>query len=157
MSTHGTGRTEAARDTAPTESLAVYLGLGMLLGIIFLKSEVASWFRIQEMFRFQSIHMYGVIGSAVAVGATGVALLRRTGAKTIRGEEIQFPDADERRPGVRHIAGGTVFGLGWGLLGACPGPIYALLGSGIGVMFVALAAALSGAWVYGLVRPHLPH
>lgn len=142
---------------APAGSLAVYPGLGMLLGIIFVKSEVASWFRIQEMFRFQSIHMYGVIGGAVLVGAVGVALLKRTGAKTIRGEPIQFPDSAERRPGVRHLAGGTCFGLGWGLLGACPGPIYALLGSGIGVMVVALASAVAGAWVYGMFRPHLPH
>ncbi|MBM4183188.1 MAG: YeeE/YedE family protein [Gemmatimonadetes bacterium] len=139
------------------ESLVVYLLLGLFLGIVFLKSEVASWFRIQEMFRFQAFRMYGVIGGAVAVGALGVALLKRTGALTIRGEPIQFPDAEERRPGIRHFAGGTCFGLGWGLLGACPGPIYALLGSGLGVMLVALVSALAGAWVYGLLRPELPH
>lgn len=139
------------------ESLAVYFILGTLLGVVFLKSEVASWFRIQEMFRFQSFHMYGVIGGAVTVGAAGVALLKRTGVSTVRGDPIEFPDAQERRPGIRHIAGGTCFGLGWGLLGACPGPIYALVGSGLGVMVVALAAALAGAWVYGLLRPHLPH
>jgi len=139
------------------ESLVVYFLVGGALGVIFLKSEVASWFRIQEMFRFQAFHMYGVIGGAVAVGAAGVALLRRLESTTVRGEPIQFPDAAERRPGVRHLAGGTVFGLGWGLLGACPGPIYALLGSGLAVMAVALAAAVAGAWVYGLVRPGLPH
>jgi uncharacterized membrane protein YedE/YeeE len=135
----------------------VYFLLGCALGVIFLKAEVASWFRIQEMFRFQAFHMYGVIGGAVGVGAVGVALLRRQGATTVRGEPIQFPDAAERRPGMRHLGGGTCFGVGWGLLGACPGPIYALLGSGLGVMAVALAAALTGAWVYGLVRPSLPH
>ena len=140
-----------------TGSLAVYFVLGILLGIIFIKSEVASWFRIQEMFRFQALHMYGVIGSAVGLGALGVALLRRLGVRTIRGEPIQFPDAAERRPGIQHAAGGTIFGLGWGLLGACPGPIYALVGSGLTVMVVALLAAIAGAWVYGFLRPSLPH
>jgi uncharacterized membrane protein YedE/YeeE len=139
------------------ESLAVYFALGVFLGILFLKAEVASWFRIQEMFRFQAFHMYGVIGGAVAVGGSGVALLRRAGARTVRGGPILFPDAEERRPGVRHLAGGTCFGVGWGLLGACPGPIYALLGSGLAVMAVALASAVAGAWVYGRVRPNLPH
>ncbi len=148
------GATEAA---GPAESLAVYFVLGIVLGIIFIKSEVASWFRIQEMFRFQAMHMYGVIGGAVGVGVLGVAALRRAGARTVRGEPIQYPDAAEARPGIRHAAGGTVFGLGWGLLGACPGPIYALVGSGLAVMLVALLAAVSGAWVYGLLRPHLPH
>ncbi len=147
----------AASIALRAESPLAYLGLGVLLGMIFLKSEVASWFRIQEMFRFQSIHMYGVIGGAVLVGAAGVALLKWSGARTVRGEPIQFPDAAERRPGVRHFGGGTCFGLGWGLLGACPGPIYALLGSGQSVMVVALASALAGAWVYGLLRPRLPH
>lgn len=139
------------------ESLAVYLVLGVFLGIVFIKSEVASWFRIQEMFRFQGFHMYGVIGGAVTVGAVGVALLQRLKARTVRGEPIQFPDASEARPGIRHAAGGTCFGLGWGLLGACPGPIYALVGSGVAVMLVALLSAVAGAWVYGLVRPNLPH
>lgn len=149
--------TENAEKAGSAGSLGVYFGLGIVLGVVFLKSEVASWFRIPEMFRFQAFHMYGVIGGAVVVGAAGVAFLKRTEAKTIRAEPIQFPDAGERRPGVRHIAGGTCFGLGWGLLGACPGPIYALLGSGVGVMAVALASAVAGAWVYGLVRPSLPH
>jgi uncharacterized membrane protein YedE/YeeE len=148
-------RTEEGAGRA--ESLAVYLALGMFLGAVFIKSEVASWFRIQEMFRFQAFHMYGVIGGAVGTGALGVALLRRLGARTVRGNLIQFPDASERRPGVQHAAGGTIFGLGWGLLGACPGPIYALVGSGLPVMLVALVAAIAGAWVYGLVRPSLPH
>jgi len=138
-------------------SLPAYFLLGVVLGVVFLKSEVASWFRIQEMFRFQSFHLYGVIGGAVMVGAGGVAALKRAGGRTLRGELIQFPDAEERRPGIRHLAGGTCFGLGWGLLGACPGPIYALIGSGLAVMVIALASAVAGAWVYGLVRPSLPH
>jgi uncharacterized protein len=147
-----------ARDAkGRSESLTVYFLLGVFLGTIFIKSQVASWFRIQEMFRFQSFYMYGVIGSAVLVGAVGVALLKRTGARTARGEAIGFPAASERRPAANHALGGICFGLGWGLLGACPGPIYALLGSGLPVMLVALAGAIAGAWVYGLLKPILPH
>jgi uncharacterized membrane protein YedE/YeeE len=143
--------------TARKESLVVYFFVGLYLGIVFMKSEVASWFRIQEMFRFQAVHMYGVIGGAVLVAALGVALLKRRGVVTAFGDEIAFPDASERRPSVQHAAGGVCFGLGWGLLGACPGPIYALVGSGLPVMLVGLTGALGGAWVYGLVRPRLPH
>ncbi|HSH76629.1 MAG TPA: DUF6691 family protein [Longimicrobiales bacterium] len=149
--------TDVAPGRRGSEPLAVYFLVGTLLGVIFLKSEVASWFRIQEMFRFQAFHMYGVIGSAVAVGTLGVALLRRAGGRTARGEEIAFPDEAERRPSVSHALGGTCFGLGWGVLGACPGPMFALIGSGLWVMVVALVAALAGAWVYGLLRPSLPH
>ncbi len=145
---------EAATDTG---TLAFYFVLGLFLGVIFIKSEVASWFRIQEMFRFQAFHMYGVIGSAVAVGAIGVALLRRFGSRTANGEPIAFPSPQERRPSPAHVVGGTAFGVGWGLLGACPGPIYALIGTGWPVMLVGLGAALAGAWVYGLMRPSLPH
>lgn len=138
-------------------SLIVYFLLGVYLGTIFIKSEVASWFRIQEMFRFQSFYMYGVIGGAILVGAVGVALLKRSGARTLDGEPISFPPESERRPKINHALGGVCFGLGWGLLGACPGPIYALLGSGLPVMLVALLGAIAGAWVYGLVKPVLPH
>jgi uncharacterized membrane protein YedE/YeeE len=139
------------------ESLAPYFLVGLYLGIIFIKSEVASWFRIQEMFRFQAFHMYGVIGGAVLVGAVGVALLKRSGARTAFGEKIVFPDPDDLKPSVHHALGGICFGLGWGLVGACPGPIYALIGSGLPVMLVALVGALGGACVYGLLRPRLPH
>jgi len=131
--------------------------VGVYLGTLFIKSEVASWFRIQEMFDFGSIYMYGVIGLAVVVGAGSLALMKRRGVRTIRGEVIHYPDRSEAKPTARHILGGIVFGLGWGLLGACPGPIFALLGSGIPVMIVALFGALAGAWTYGLVRPRLPH
>ncbi len=109
------------------------------------------------MFRFQSFYMYGVIGGAVLVGAVGVALLKRLGARTVHGDPIEFPPESERRPRVNHALGGVCFGLGWGLLGACPGPIYALLGSGLPVMLVALLGAIAGAWVYGLLKPILPH
>jgi uncharacterized membrane protein YedE/YeeE len=146
-------RTEPAR----TESLIPYFLLGVYLGIVFIKSQVASWFRIQEMFRFQSIHMYGIIGGAVVVGAIGVALLKRAGARTMSGEPIVFPDPDDRKPALHHALGGAMFGLGWGLVGACPGPIYALLGSGLPIMLVVLGGAAGGAWVYGFLRPKLPH
>jgi uncharacterized membrane protein YedE/YeeE len=134
-----------------------YFLVGCYLGIVFIKSEVASWFRIQEMFRFQAFHMYGVIGGAVLVAAIGTWLLKRSGARTAFGEEIAFPDESEARPSAQHILGGICFGLGWGLMGACPGPIYALIGAGIPVMLFALIGALAGAWVYGFLRPRLPH
>jgi hypothetical protein len=139
------------------ESLLVYFGLGIYLGTIFIKSEVVSWFRIQEMFRYQAFHMYGVIGCAVVVGALSLALMKRAGTRTVRGEEIHFPGAEETRSHIEHILGGTAFGLGWGLVGACPGPIFALIGSGLPIMTVALASALAGAWTYGALRPRLPH
>ena len=140
-----------------SEPLVVYLLLGAFLGALFIKSEVASWFRIQEMFRFQAIHMYGVIGSAVAVGAVSVAVFKRLGIRTVRGDAIAFPTPSDAQPRVHHILGGTCFGVGWGLVGACPGPLFALVGAGVPVMIVALAAALAGAWLYGLARPALPH
>ena len=149
---------EEAQTRAPrAQSLIPYFVVGCYLGIIFIKSEVASWFRIQEMFRFQAVHMYGVIGSAVLVAAIGVLVLKRRGARTAFGEPIVFPDPGDRRPSPQHVLGGITFGLGWGLLGACPGPIYALVGSGLPVMLFGLAGALAGAWVYGWLRPKLPH
>ena len=150
-------RSDAGGAKGPQESLLVYVLLGAYLGTIFIKSEVVSWFRIQEMFRFQAFHMYGVIGAAVLVGAIGVALMKWTGARTRSGGEIPFPDREETRPRIQHILGGTAFGLGWGLVGACPGPIFALIGAGIPVMTVVLVAATAGAWTYGLLRPRLPH
>jgi len=156
-----TNTSETSRSTeAPAErqdSLSVYFLVGVFLGLMFLKSEVASWFRIQEMFRFQSIHMYGIIGLAVGVGAVSVALMKKFGVRTIRGEEIAWPDAASMRPQPHHILGGTVFGLGWGLAGACPGPLFALAGSGVPVVLVALLSAVAGAWVYGWLKPRLPH
>ncbi|MBT3324620.1 MAG: YeeE/YedE family protein [Gemmatimonadales bacterium] len=138
-------------------SLVVYFLLGTFLGVVFLKSEVVSWFRIQEMFRFQSIHMYGIIGLAVGVGAISVAAMKKFGTRTVRGDEIAWPDAESKRPQKHHILGGTIFGLGWGLAGACPGPLFALIGSGLPIIGVALLGALVGAWTYGLMKPSLPH
>ena len=134
----------------------IYLGMGTIFGIILIKSEVVSWFRIQEMFRFQAVHMYGIIGSAIVVAGASIALLRRVKATTIRGERISISDKPYER-GVNQIVGGTAFGLGWGLLGACPGPIYALIGAGVTPVAVALLSAMLGAWTYGHLKPYLPH
>lgn len=134
----------------------LYLGMGTLFGIILIKSEVVSWFRIQEMFRFQAIHMYGILGSAVGVAAIGIGLLRHFDVSTIRGEPITVSEKPFAR-GINQMAGGIAFGIGWGLLGACPGPIYALLGAGITPMLVALISATLGAWTYGHLKPYLPH
>lgn len=147
-------RAETAAHTR--EGLLIYLILGILFGIILTKSEVISWFRIQEMFRFQSFHMYGIIGAAVVVAALSVAVIKRMGLKTVRGEAISIPPKKWGR-GYRYWIGGTCFGLGWALLGACPGPIFALLGNGVTVIVVALLGAMAGTWTYAALRPHLPH
>lgn len=131
-----------------------YFVFGIVFGIILTKSEVISWFRIQEMFRFQSFHMYGVIGSAVIVGAISVWLLRVSGVRTMSGDQIRFADKPYHK-GL--LLGGTAFGLGWALTGACPGPLFALAGNGYTVFIVALLAGLGGAWTYGLLRNRLPH
>jgi uncharacterized membrane protein YedE/YeeE len=132
-----------------------YLLAGTLFGFIAVRSEIISWYRIQEMFRFQSFHMYGVIGSAVLVGAVSLWLLKRLRLKSLEGQELSLRPKDRSLP--RAILGGTVFGLGWALTGACPGPIYALIGSGFSGFIVVLLGALLGAWVYGTVRSNLPH
>ena len=137
------------------EHLWPYLLLGIVLGIVFTRSGVISWFRIQEMFRFQSFHMYGIIGSAVAVAALSVWLIRRSKARSITGGAMEL--GSEGTPGPQHVLGGVSFGLGWGLLGACPGPLYVLIGNGVTVMLAALASAILGAWAYGVLRPRLPH
>ncbi len=146
-------------ETRPGLRLAdalIYLGMGTIFGILLVKSEVVSWFRIQEMFRFQAFHMNGIIGSAVVVAGASIALLRRIQATTIRGEPISISDKPFER-GVNQIVGGIAFGLGWGLLGACPGPIYALIGAGVTPVAVALLSAMLGAWTYGHLKPYLPH
>ena len=135
---------------------ALYFVLGSLFGIILTKSEVVSWFRVQEMFRFQSFHMYGVMGSAVAVAALTIAMLKRFRVRTVTGEPIVIPSRELGR-GHRYWIGGTIFGVGWALTGACPGPLFALLGSGVTVFAAAVTGALLGTWVYGWLRPHLPH
>ena len=133
-----------------------YLFLGVCFGITLTQSEVLSWFRIQEMFRFQSPRMYEIIASAIAVAGVSVALIKRLGVKTISGEPIAIPPKTMGL-GVRYAAGGTIFGLGWALVGACPGPLFALLGNGVSVMIVAIGRALAGTWLYGFLRPRLPH
>lgn len=139
-------------------ALLGYLALGLYFGLVLAKSEVISWFRIQEMFRFQAFHMYGVLGSAVLVAALGLASLRAVGARRDDGGRGLCLDPKERTPGmVRYWAGGILFGAGWALLGACPGPLYTLVGYGETVYLVALVAALAGAWTYGRLRPRLPH
>jgi uncharacterized membrane protein YedE/YeeE len=136
--------------------LLAYFLLGIGFGIVLTKSEVVSWFRIQEMFRFQSPRMYEIIASAVMVAAASVALIKKLGLRTISGEPISVP-AKNLGYGIRYGAGGTIFGLGWTLTGACPGPLFALVGNGVTVMIVAIASALAGTWLYGLLRPKLPH
>lgn len=131
-----------------------YLIAGVLFGIILIKSEVVSWFRIQEMFRLQSFHMYGVIGSAVVVGAISVWLIKRFGIKTIHGEEIKFSNKHFDKG---QVIGGLIFGFGWAITGACPGPIFAQIGSGLTIAFVTLLFAIVGTWTYGLVRDKMPH
>ncbi|MGH7502099.1 MAG: DUF6691 family protein [Longimicrobiales bacterium] len=138
-------------------AMLVYLLLGIGLGIVFVKSQVISWFRIQEMFRFQSFHMYGIIGSAIAVGAASVWFIRRYQMRAWGGAPIVIPPKEQTPWLRRYWIGGTIFGFGWALLGACPGPIFALIGSGATVLLVALASALAGTWVYAWLRPHLPH
>jgi uncharacterized protein len=135
---------------------AVYFVLGGLFGTILIKAEVVSWFRVQEMFRFQAFHMYGVMGSAVGVAALSIVLLRWSGARTLSGDPIVI-EPRELGKGHRYWIGGTIFGLGWALTGACPGPLFALLGSGITVYCAAVLSALLGTWVYGWLRPSLPH
>jgi uncharacterized protein len=144
------------RRAQPWIALPIYLLLGIGFGITLTKSEVLSWFRIQEMFRFQSPRMYEIIASAVVVAAASVALIRRLGLKTVSGEPIAIPPKSLGR-GVRYAVGGTIFGLGWALTGACPGPLFALVGNGVTVMIAAIASALAGTWLYGLLRPRLPH
>lgn len=149
--------TMATETTASKEKgLAIYLLLGIVFGIILTKSEVISWFRIQEMFRFQSFHMYGIIGSAVVVAAISIQIIKRLDLRTLAGEPIVLSPKIMGQ-GYRYWIGGTAFGLGWGLLGACPGPMFALLGGGITVISVAILSAIAGTWLYGYLRPVLPH
>jgi uncharacterized protein len=137
-------------------ALLAYFLLGIGFGVVLTKSEVLSWFRIQEMFRFQSPRMYEIIASAVVVAATSVAFIKKLGLKTISGELITIPPKNLGH-GVRYAVGGTIFGLGWALTGACPGPLFALVGGGVTVMIVAIISALAGTWLYGLLRSKLPH
>ncbi|WP_276479858.1 DUF6691 family protein [Paraflavitalea pollutisoli] len=131
-----------------------YLIVGILFGIVFVKAEIISWFRIQEMFRFQSFHMYGVIGSAVVVGMISVLLIKRFNIKTIYGEPVVFLP---KKFNKGQVYGGLLFGLGWAITGACPGPLFAQIGTGATVIVVVLLSAVVGTWVYGRFRERLPH
>ena len=132
-----------------------FLLLGIFFGIVLVKSEAVSWYRIFEMFKFQSFHMYGIIGSAVILGVILVWLIKKTQLKSIEGEEITFNPKD--RVFTRYMVGGTIFGLGWALAGACPGPMFVLVGTGVFSMLIVIAAAILGTFVYGLLRKKLPH
>jgi uncharacterized protein len=132
-----------------------FLLIGAYLGFVMTKSEVVSWYRIQEMFRFHDVHMYGVIGGAVVVAFLSVTLIQRLRLRSVGGEEIVIEPKDPRWR--RALFGGTVFGLGWALTGACPGPIAALIGAGLAGYVVVLVGALLGAALYAKVRHRLPH
>jgi len=131
------------------------LAIGVYFGIVLLKSEVASWFRIQEMFRFEALHMYGIIGIGVAMGALSVWLVQSRRLRALGGEpiELRSKPAEYRA----QLLGGIVFGCGWALTGACPGPLYALVGAGYLPMLVVLLSAVAGTYAYGVVREKLPH
>lgn len=131
-----------------------FLIAGLLFGVILVKSEVVSWFRIQEMFHLQSFHMYGVIGSAILVGMISIQVIRRFKIKTIHKESIGIPD---KKFHWGNVYGGFIFGIGWAITGACPGPLLAQIGSGFAVIAVTLLSAIAGTWVYGLLREKLPH
>ncbi len=133
-----------------------FLLAGIGFGVVLTKAEVVSWYRIQEMFRFQSPHMYLIIASAIAVAALSLHLLRRFHPHTLAGEPLEIPPKAWGK-GVRYPVGGVLFGAGWALTGACPGPLYALVGSGVSVVLVVLLSALVGTWSYGYLRPRLPH
>jgi uncharacterized protein len=132
----------------------VYFVLGIFFGVLLIKSEVVSWFRIQEMFRLQSFHMFGVIGTAVCTGIVSILAIKKFKLKTIQGEPIHF---HPKKFNKGQILGGLIFGFGWAMTGACPGPIFAQIGAGFMVGFVILISAIAGTWVYGLLREKLPH
>jgi uncharacterized membrane protein YedE/YeeE len=131
-----------------------YSLVGILFGVVFIKAEIISWFRIQEMFRLQSFHMYGVIGTAVVVGAISVFLIKKFKVKTIHGEAITFADKTFNKG---QIIGGLCFGFGWAMTGACPGPLFAQVATGAFTVLVVIASAILGTWVYGKFRDNLPH
>lgn len=138
----------------PWASGLKYFIIGIWFGILLTKSEAISWFRIQEMFRLQSFHMYGLIGSAVVVGIISIALMKKFSIKTIYGNPIVFP---QKRFHRGQVYGGLIFGFGWAITGACPGPLFAQIGTGATVVSVTLLSAIAGTWVYGYMKNRLPH
>ena len=154
---HDSSFTSAVQPDEPrTRGLVTYVLLGMAFGIVLTKSEVISWFRIQEMFRFQAFHMYGIIGSAIVTAALSLQVIKRLKLRSLDGSLIVVPPK-ALGTGTRYWLGGTLFGLGWAIVGACPGPLFALIGGGMTVMLATLASALAGTWAYGALRPRLPH
>ena len=132
-----------------------YIFVGILLGFTLYKTEAVSWFRIFEMFHFQSFHMYGIIGTAVVSGVLIVQVIRRYHLKSVEGQEIVIPPKNKTYP--RYIIGGFIFGLGWALAGICPAPMFILLGSGYTVLILFLVSAMTGTYFYGKIRKRLPH
>lgn len=132
-----------------------FLLIGVLFGVVMSKSQAVSWYRIHEMFRFESFHMYGIIGTALLFGIITVQLIKRRRMKSSSGQPIEF--TPKTKSIARYLIGGTIFGLGWALAGACPGPMYVLVGSGVFPILIVIAAALLGTFVYGLIRKNLPH
>jgi uncharacterized membrane protein YedE/YeeE len=139
-----------------TMTLLPYFLLGTAFGIVIVEAEVISWFRIQEMFRFDAFHMYGIIGAAVVTAAISILTIKRLDIRGRDGTPLGLAPKTIGA-GVRYLAGGTMFGLGWALTGACPGPLVALVGAGMPVMLVTILSALGGTWTYGRLRPRLPH
>lgn len=131
-----------------------YLFVGIIFGIVFIKGEIASWFRIQEMFRLESFFMYGVIATAVTVAATSIWIIKKFNIKTINGETITFED---KKFSKGQIYGGLVFGIGWAITGACPGPLFAQIGSGFVIVGITFLSAILGTWIYGYIQNKLPH
>ena len=132
-----------------------FLLVGLVFGIVLTKSEAVSWYRIYEMFHFQSFHMYGIIGVAVVTGVIGIQLIKRNNIKDITGQPIVLPNKEKLV--TSYLAGGIIFGLGWGLVGTCPGPIYILIGAGFWAVGIILIGALLGTFLYGLIKNRLPH
>jgi len=132
-----------------------FLLVGIFFGIVLVKSEAVSWFRIYEMFRFQSFHMYGIIGTAIVSGVVFLQVSKKGHLKSIKGVDIFVPKKEKGL--IRYIIGGIIFGLGWALIGACPGPMYILLGSGVWSMIIVISAAIVGTFIYGLLKNKLPH
>ena len=132
-----------------------FLLVGIFFGIVLVKSEAVSWYRIYEMFKFQSFHMYGIIGSAIATGILFLQISKRTHLKSIKGSDINVPKKEQGFK--KYIIGGIIFGLGWALIGACPGPMYILLGTGVYSMLIVIVAALFGTFLYGMLKNKLPH
>lgn len=143
----------SAQKEGPLSNLK-YLAVGVVFGVVFVKAEIVSWFRIQEMFQLTSFHMYGIIGTAVAVGALSIFLIKKFNIPTISGEKVTFHPKQFTKG---QIYGGLIFGFGWALTGACPGPLFAQIGTGTAVVGVTLLSAIVGTWTYGLLRDKLPN